>query len=46
MGLLIDEWKSIKNKEEILAFWVTLWLPLKVAIIYCPGHQKRTSEIA
>jgi hypothetical protein len=32
--------------KEILALLEAFWLPLKVAIIHCPGHQKGTSEIA
>ena len=46
MRLLTAEGKNIKNKKEILTLLETLWLPLKVAIIHCPGHQKGTSEIA
>ena len=45
MGLLTAEGKTIKNKEEILALLEALWLPLKVAIIHHPRHQKGTSEI-
>lgn len=41
-ALLTAEGKTIKNKEEILAS-LTQWLPLKVAIIRCPGYQKGTS---
>lgn len=44
--LLTAEVNTIKNKEEIFALLEALWLPLKVATIHCPGHQKGTSEIA
>lgn len=37
--LLTVEGKVIKNKDEILAFLKALWLPKKLAIIHCPGHQ-------
>jgi hypothetical protein len=46
MRLLTAEGKNIKNKKEILTLLETLWLPLKMAIIHCPGYQKGTSEIA
>ena len=39
-GLLMAEGKMIKNKEEIKALLLALWLPKKLAIIHCPGHQK------
>lgn len=45
-GLLTAKGKTIKNKKEILALLEALWLPLKVAVIHCPGHQNGTSEIA
>lgn len=39
-GLLTDERKTVKNKEEILAFlWAIKGLK-KFAIIHCPRHQK------
>jgi ribonuclease HI len=38
--LLTAEGKTIKNKDEILALLEALRLPLKVAIVHCPGHQK------
>jgi CII-binding regulator of phage lambda lysogenization HflD len=40
--LLTAVGKTIKNKEEKLALLEALWLPLKVDIILCPGHQRRT----
>ncbi|XP_023382950.1 uncharacterized protein LOC111735726 [Pteropus vampyrus] len=39
-GLLTSGGKKIKNKEQILALLEAIWLPKKVAIIHCPGHQK------
>lgn len=41
-----DYWrqKGNKNKEEILALLEELWLPLKVAIACCPGHQNGPME--
>ena len=45
-GLLTSEGKEIKNKEEILALLEAIWLPKKVAIIHCPGHQNSGSEVA
>ena len=38
-GLLTAEGKTIKN-EEIKALLSALWLPKKLAIIHCLGHQK------
>lgn len=37
-GLLIAKGKTIKNMDEILALLEAIWLPLKIAIIHCPGH--------
>jgi hypothetical protein len=37
--------KDIKNKEEILGLLEAVHLPLKVAIIHCPGHQKGTGPV-
>ena len=45
-GLLTAEGKTIKNKEEILALLKALWLPKRLAIIYCPGHQKPVTPVA
>lgn len=39
-GLLTSEGKEIKNKEEILALLKALFLPKKLSIMHCPGHQK------
>ncbi|KAK1328778.1 hypothetical protein QTO34_010933 [Cnephaeus nilssonii] len=45
-GLLTSAGKEIKNKEEILSLLEAIHLPKKVAIIHCPGHQKRGSRVA
>ncbi|XP_058598889.1 uncharacterized protein LOC131519634 [Neofelis nebulosa] len=45
-GLLTAEGKTIKNKEEILALLKALWLPKRLAIIHCPGHQKPITPVA
>lgn len=45
-GLLTAEGKTIKNEGEMLALLEAFWLPVKVAIIHCCGHQKGTLEIA
>lgn len=39
-GLLTSEGREIKNKSEILALLKALFLPQKLSIIHCPGHQK------
>ncbi|XP_066203030.1 uncharacterized protein [Saccopteryx leptura] len=44
-GLLTTAGKEIKNKDEILALLEAIWLPKKVAIIHCKGHQKGDSPI-
>lgn len=44
-GLLTSNGKEIKNKEEILALLEAIWLPQKVAIIHCRGHQKGKDPI-
>ncbi|KAK1346142.1 hypothetical protein QTO34_008611 [Cnephaeus nilssonii] len=45
-GLLTSAGKEIKNKEEILSLLEAVHLPKKVAIIHCPGHQKRGTRVA
>lgn len=45
-GLLTSEGKDIKNKAEILALLRALFLPEKLSIIHCPGHQKGGSPEA
>ena len=44
-GLLTAGGKDIKNKDEIMALLDAIWLPSKVAIIHCRGHQKGDSPI-
>ena len=39
-GLLMAEGRTIKNKQEILNLLTAVWLPAKLAIIHCQGHQK------
>jgi hypothetical protein len=46
VGLLTAEGKPSKIRKKILDLLETLWLPLKKAIILCPGHQKGTSKAA
>ncbi|XP_066199763.1 ribonuclease H-like [Saccopteryx leptura] len=43
-GLLTAGGKDIKNHSEILALLDAIWLPTKVAIIHCKGHQKGDSS--
>lgn len=45
-GLLTSAGKEIKNKEEILSLLEATYLPEKIAIIHCPGHQKGDSREA
>jgi ribonuclease HI len=45
-GLLTAGGKTIKNKQEILDLLAALWLPKKLAIVHCPGHQKAETPIA
>ncbi|XP_053456034.1 uncharacterized protein LOC128592189 [Nycticebus coucang] len=45
-GLLTAEGKTVKNKQEILDLLATIWLPKKLAIIHCPGHQKPITPVA
>ena len=44
-GLLTAEGKTIKNKDGILQILKTLWLPKRMVIIHCPGHQKRITVV-
>jgi ribonuclease HI len=44
-GLLTSAGRDIENREEILSLLEAVHLPLKVAIIHCPGHQKGTEPI-
>lgn len=45
-GLLTSEEKQTKNKAEILELLQALFLPKRLSIIHCPGHQKGDSPIA
>lgn len=45
-GLLTAEGKTIKNKQEILELLEAPWLPKKLALMHCPGHQKGTDAIS
>ena len=45
-GLLTSEEKEVKNKSEILALLKALFLPQKLSIMHCPGHQKGHSPEA
>ncbi|XP_045330872.1 uncharacterized protein LOC123596349 [Leopardus geoffroyi] len=45
-GLLMAEGRTIKNKQEILNLLTALWLPAKLAIIHCQGHQKAGNAVA
>ncbi|XP_053512397.1 uncharacterized protein LOC128626051 [Artibeus jamaicensis] len=44
-GLLTAGGKDVKNREEILTLLEAIWLPKKVAIIHCRGHQKGDSPV-
>nr|QLI47671.1 MAG: pol polyprotein [Reticuloendotheliosis virus] len=39
-GLLTAGGKAIKNAPEILALLTAVWLPKRVAVMHCKGHQK------
>nr|3P1G_A Chain A, Xenotropic Murine Leukemia Virus-Related Virus (XMRV) RNase H Domain [Xenotropic MuLV-related virus] len=41
-----SEGREIKNKNEILALLKALFLPKRLSIIHCPGHQKGNSAEA
>lgn len=45
-GVLMAEGWTIKNKQEILDLLTGLWLPAKLAIIHCQGHQKADDPVA
>lgn len=38
--LLTLEGQAIKTKDEIQALLKAVWLPKKLAVTYCPGHQR------
>lgn len=39
-------WKDYQAKQEILDLLAALWLPTKLAIIHCPGHQRADTTTA
>lgn len=43
---LLTSEKEIKNKTKILTLLRALFIPKKVSIIHCPGHQKGDGPIA
>lgn len=45
-GLLTSAGKDIKNKTEILELLQALFLPRRLSIIHCPGHQKGNDPVA
>lgn len=45
-GLLTSEGREIKNKSEILALLKALFLPTRLSIIHCLGHQRGDSMVA
>ena len=44
-GLRAAAGKTTKNKEEILKLLEAVWLPDKIAILHCKGHQKGHNPI-
>ncbi|XP_038624004.1 uncharacterized protein LOC119946658 [Tachyglossus aculeatus] len=42
-GLLTAGGRAIKNASEILALLTAIWLPKRVAVIHCRGHQQGKS---
>ncbi|XP_062062402.1 uncharacterized protein LOC133770372 isoform X2 [Lepus europaeus] len=45
-GLLTSGGREIKNKQEILDLLQALFLPKKVSIMHCPGHQRGEDPVA
>ena len=45
-GLLISNKEEIKHAAEILKFLEAVQVPLQVAVMHCPGHQKEATEVA
>ncbi|CAD7673558.1 unnamed protein product [Nyctereutes procyonoides] len=45
-GLLTSAGKNIKNREEIQDLLHSLFLPRKLSIIHCPGHQRGNDPVA
>ena len=44
-GLLTSGGKEIRNSGAILALLEAIWLPKKVVVIHCLGHQRIESEV-
>lgn len=42
-GLLTSAGKEIKSREEIISLWGAIWIPKRVVIVHCKGHQKGDS---
>ena len=38
--------RLLKNKYESLALLAALWLPKRLAIVHCPGHQRSDTPMA
>ena len=45
-GLLTSNRKEIKHAAEILKLLSAVQVPLQVAVMHCPGHQKEDTEVA
>lgn len=45
-GLLTSGGRDIKNRTEIVDLLQALFLPLRLSIIHCPGHQKGNDPVA
>ena len=44
-GLLTSNRKEIKHAAEILKLLEDVQVPLQVAVLHCPGHQKEDTEV-
>ena len=44
-GLLTSNRKEIKHAAEILKLLGAVQVPLQVAVMHCPGHQKEDTEV-
>ena len=45
-GLLTSNRKEIKHAAEILKLLEAVQVPLQVAVMHCPGHQKEDTDAA
>ena len=45
-GLLTSDRKEIKHAAEILKLLEAVQVPLQVAVMHCPEHQKEDTEMA